>query len=912
MDSSGLALNTFVGYVVSILANISTAGLADATRRRQDAELQRTMAHLGAIRDAETLSQELGHAFESVRKICQTVGASAGEAPLLGLLSDPVYQTDLAAWITTRDPSEQRVARDRLDAYIIRVLAARGVANPRGLVDTYLARVERTVLASPLLASWIHVLDARAILNSLAAVRSDTAASLGHLAQAVREGDQITHHSLAEILGRVKKLGDPESPPSYEQAYLTSPYGDMLRREELSDEDLAEGRAIPPPHAEELAQMLLDRRSIAVQGAPGSGKSGLAAYVSWLCQQQETRVRRFAGRDLQAASSAEVERICGDMAGLPADCILLIDDAHLVREILARLIHLPWSAERVFFLLARPPYFDRARAIPNVQVFEISQDDSACVATRLAHQYQPDAADRLLARSNSDLVYTKWLLEAYARMGAEAEPTEAAAAMLGTIADTGLELARLFLTLAAFGSLDLWCPWRFLAADLGFGWQSMQYLTAVLHEVGLRKGVQGSHPEPSFMLQRHPKLCRLFLDAAPHCLWFDAGTSGVLGDTCAALRVEKARVSSGGFRPLVLGAATWLKVTDLDALEWRMIYDDAKLDYRNTVMAAVDLELARSGKSRGNHLSQEQRDYRTKLAYAAANGERRLLRGTLGKELLSTLQRKLGLTAVLTQPSENTGYVLYQDAYLMRLCIEGHAALDRFEESARADEAWANRLELPLYRAKVPLHRAKATMSRIAAAAYRIDLALFAGREPEELTPDRAGLEAVAGVLHSYIDTLDELLSLPEIDARERVEAFRANALHHSAEALGWLGDREAASARIGALDAMLRRGNPYIEREAARRSTLLAMGALAVATGRYSEAVTILDGQPQEMVEYAAGETAGKLAVMLLLCYLKLDNRAKAEAVRSWLLSDGCPTDAGNGLAKEWARRLPATGGGA
>jgi hypothetical protein len=85
-----------------------------------------------------------------------------------------------------------------------------------------------------------------------------------------------------------------------------------------------------------------------------------------------------------------------------------------------------------------------------------------------------------------------------------------------------------------------------------------------------------------------------------------------------------------------------------------------------------------------------------------------------------------------------------------------------------------------------------------------------------------------------------------------------------------------------------------------------LARGALACANRRHEQVIAELERQPEERVKLKAGELAGKIGVMLLLSDLQMGHPEKAEAMRHWLLSEQCPLDAGNGLAKEWVACLP------
>lgn len=267
--------------------------------------------------------------------------------------------------------------------------------------------------------------------------------------------------------------------------------------------------------------------------------------------------------------------------------------------------------------------------------------------------------------------------------------------------------------------------------------------------------------------------------------------------------------------------------------------------------------------------------------------------GQAGNVLLEELLQQLGVVDIPVEPFSDKGYILYQDAYLMRLNNAGQPALEQFKESAIADEAWAAA-------EGSPVHRGKAAMSRIAAAAYRTDIAVFAATAPGNLHPNRAALEEVSVTLRKALTTLDKLLdSEVSEDDRRRLEGFRKNALLHLAEAAGWLGCETTVNYYLGTFE-------PDAELDdSTRRAIGLARGALGLTKGRYEQVIVQLERQPGERVELGTGEGAGKTGVMLLVSCRKLDRPTDAEAMRCWLLNDQCPVDAGNGLAKTWATKL-------
>ncbi len=701
-----------------------------------------------------------------------------------------------------------------------------------------------------------------------------------------------------------EKRGGAEQPSrlqSRRKAYDVDPPGHMLRRERLSKEDMETGRAVKPRGVCEIAQALAEGRSVAVQGLPGSGKSALAAWVHWLTEKKGRPVSEFRGRELRREDPAEV---CRRFEAEPSDRILLVDDIHLLMKAMARINSYAWSAERRFFLLGRAPYVGEALnrgEVPKIHesLTEIKPEDSSAIAEDLAKKFVDDiTAQRVLEHSGKDLVLTKWLLEGVFLddQPSDFTPMEAAIGWLNRFRKAwGGEDLRLFLTLAAFGWLELRCPESILCDDLGFEIDTIEGLQEPIHEADRQMGTAGPG-DYSIGLMRHPKLCELFLDAAPE-LGRPLLRKHILEPTYDALGLPSPRARSCGLAPLVLGIALERQAADLLSIEWPLVYSGRLSEYVDVIKTTVELLQARHGMLPNTDLPLEEKERRLELAFAACNGERRRHGGIAARAMLEDLQQKLGVPEIPPEPFARKGFLLYQDAYLLRLHNAGQAALDRFGESAAAEEEWASAQGSPL-------HYGKAVQSRSAAATYRIDLAAFAGSTPTGLRPDRVHMGRVSEDLSDGLKRLQGLLS-SELAERERqeLERYRRNALLILAEASGWLGDKSAVETCLTALGAVTQLD------EWSQLLVTLARGALAFAEGQHRRAIAELEGQPENCFKLKGGENGGKIAVMLLVSHLQVGDRAKARTMQRWLLSEQCAADSGNGVAKTWAAMLQQTG---
>lgn len=682
---------------------------------------------------------------------------------------------------------------------------------------------------------------------------------------------------------------------SYPQAFDYSAHGHMLRRERLSRADLESGQAVKPRLLDRVAKAVTERKSIAVEGAPGYGKSSLAAWANWISLQNGQQVATFLGRELQHMSAHDA---CKGLEHVPDNHLLIVDDIHLIGPALARLKSLAWSADRQFMLLGRTDYVGKAMRrgdIPKMDedLFIITDEESRYVAEELARKYLPnDEATELLCRTDSDLVLTKWLLEAVVVDGADPNSTPAVAASeklkdLRRDADAGDEALRLFLTLAAFGWIELPCPESFLSEVLGFSVDAIEELHGRLEEAERYSSTAQEDGIYALRLRRHPKLCRLFLDSAPSL--GQTFKVAVAAPTCAALATDANLVESLGLSSVVLGRGLEAGIVDVDTIEWRLKYATRSPDFRDVVMATVQFLLTEYAGP--TELALEEKIRRLKFAFAAANAERRVHYATAGQALLDKLQTQLGVPEIPEEQFWDKGYIFYQRAYLYRLNDSFDDAIASFERSASADDEFA-------WSMNSDIHRGKAAMSRIAAAACRTDAAVFAWTEARLIEPNRGELQSVMNGLSNELAIVEELLhSEIEDKWKPMLEGFRLNAIIHLAEAASWLGMKAEVKNCLSSLEA----DQQYsISTDDAVR---LAKGALRLTLNEFAEAVRQLEGQPQRRVELGSGEGAGKTGVILVLCYLELGQQANARSMRNWVLGEECPRDAGNRIAKKWLK---------
>ena len=113
-------------------------------------------------------------------------------------------------------------------------------------------------------------------------------------------------------------------------------------------------------------QTLIQNKNVAVQGPPGSGKSALAAWANWIGVKKGLLFAAFLGRELQGC---DVEAAVKRFEEVPSDHILIIDDIHLIKPILASIKSLP---RRRSCFWGVPPLLKRRLMKDGCQKFTIS------------------------------------------------------------------------------------------------------------------------------------------------------------------------------------------------------------------------------------------------------------------------------------------------------------------------------------------------------------------------------------------------------------------------------------------------------------------------------------------------------------------------------------------------------------
>lgn len=685
------------------------------------------------------------------------------------------------------------------------------------------------------------------------------------------------------------------SPPRFPQAFTWEHGTDPLRRLFLDSNDFTSERAVKPRLCSSIVEALKGPNSVALEGPPGSGKSGLAAWVNWcLVREHGVEVHAFRPEDF---ADVPLAQSIARLESVDKEVILLIDDVHKLLDLIAE-AHRRLPGRR-YFLIGRTGSIRQNPRVPplNFPIFEIKTGDTRDTAERLADAYRGTVDEKALkAEAAGSLITMKALLDANIKLGLKSGATDAQAAGMrlnelctrnGKIAP---ELLRYVVTLASFQALELWCPVRpFLYDTLGF---DLDVLEPERYELSRESAVEA--PTSSVVrLTLHAQDCRRMVEAGPTELT-DHFAVYVRERTLSELRLPPEKFPEGDhpIEAIVLAAALRKRVITATNFEAAVVSagrrKDRFIERVYQIALAMEPEHAES-----QPRSEDDATRQLTYVYGIANEMRRFEGGIAARAESDRLCAAHGLGPLPLGLFDDRGFIEYQRAYLAQLNNEPESALAGFEDSARSD------YELARSRKGRKVHFGKAIMSRLVAHAYRLNLALFTRHVPGRIEPDRDAIRRIAGDLERWIEELERLIASKLAPDDERATwAFLGNAVTHWLHALGWLGDRDAVARVARRFD----QGVLASDRNVKRGREILAPAALALIAGEYDLVAKTLELVFKEDQNDKAFEFAGRHAAMLMVAYDATGQHDRCEQVRSWLFHE-CHEDRANGPAHRWAR---------
>ncbi len=206
--AESLLVGTFLSYLVSLAAGMRQEAISEARQKKESDKLARDTARIQAIQDRRSLEEQLRLVGTNVARTLDKLGEGERERRLFDLLTDDVFQGELADWLVAWDPAQRKEAESAVIESLGRVLGQSGEAieQVRRFKTEYMPLVEKALFQKPVLARWrltlgmsaaIERIDdlGRIVLERGDEVKETLAAELGAI-----------HHRLTQMSGQVREL----------------------------------------------------------------------------------------------------------------------------------------------------------------------------------------------------------------------------------------------------------------------------------------------------------------------------------------------------------------------------------------------------------------------------------------------------------------------------------------------------------------------------------------------------------------------------------------------------------------------------------------------------------------------------------------------------------------------------------
>ena len=355
-----IVLQALLAYLINLASNERTAAIAD--RRKQDLlqVLKQEKNLQQGISSTRSFREELRCACNDLVRTRESLEITDKELAIWSLLSDDVFQNDLAEWLMAGGIEEGRDAKKRLYNDLERAIANAG-ADSEALAflrDGFFQTMERLVAAHPTLANWRHQLSLDFLREQVAQLRAVAEEAAGHYPPAKQEAALQRYCELAlkawDILD-LSNLPEGDVDIATQKLLLRQLYmplrveSEPSRRDSASDEAIAalEGERLArrrreagmldspqrngserQPKAAPVGHRLADRSRLVVLGDPGGGKTTMLRWMAtaYLLQQQGDQAHKAFPdvETLPKESWTPVLILCRDLG--PADlCRCFVD-----------------------------------------------------------------------------------------------------------------------------------------------------------------------------------------------------------------------------------------------------------------------------------------------------------------------------------------------------------------------------------------------------------------------------------------------------------------------------------------------------------------------------------------------------------------------------------------------------------
>jgi HEAT repeat protein len=153
-------IGTILSYLVSLAASLRTDAILERRRKSLDEQLRRKDDLRKAIASTHSIRDEIHIACVELARNRARFGVTKQEEPLWRLLSDEIFQADLAEWLMAGGIEEGNAVKNRLLQTMEDALNKAGASQEQitFLKTDYFDALDKAVFAHPTLANWRHQL----------------------------------------------------------------------------------------------------------------------------------------------------------------------------------------------------------------------------------------------------------------------------------------------------------------------------------------------------------------------------------------------------------------------------------------------------------------------------------------------------------------------------------------------------------------------------------------------------------------------------------------------------------------------------------------------------------------------------------------------------------------------------------
>ncbi|HLP44960.1 MAG TPA: hypothetical protein VK469_03390, partial [Candidatus Kapabacteria bacterium] len=161
-------LDLLIPYLINIGAGLLTGKLLEKEQREFKEKLEKKASAMQA-QDHRSLKEQLRLVGTETARLTAKTGNTPVENNMLMLLTDEVFQEDMAVWLTAWKPTERKQAETVLAEQMVKALK-RGGAEEKQIKKFkagYFDHIEKVVFSDPRLANWRLTLALHAAFERL-------------------------------------------------------------------------------------------------------------------------------------------------------------------------------------------------------------------------------------------------------------------------------------------------------------------------------------------------------------------------------------------------------------------------------------------------------------------------------------------------------------------------------------------------------------------------------------------------------------------------------------------------------------------------------------------------------------------------------------------------------------------------